>query len=99
MVIWGLSIVTSFARNFSKSVIKITFLLCELLLNAVLTDVSAMIWSTVDLSNFLVQIFEQSEESFYFFNMEYSASPYGERGEINVYSLPFDLINFSCAVL
>lgn len=66
LVIWGLSIVPSSARNFSKLGIKITFLLCELFLNAVLTDVSAVVWSTVDLSNFLVQIFEQTKEAFYF---------------------------------
>lgn len=31
-----------------------------------LTDISAVVWSTVDCSSFLVQIFEQTKETFFF---------------------------------
>lgn len=100
MVIWGSSIVSSFARNFFKPGVKITFFLCELFLNAALTDISAVVWSPVDRSSLLVYIFEQTKETFFFKkNMDYSVSPYRQRAEINFYSQPFDLIHFPCAVL
>lgn len=58
LVIWGSSIVFAFARNFSKPGDKITFFLCELLLNVVLTDISAAVWSPVDCSSLLMQILQ-----------------------------------------
>lgn len=67
MVTWESSIVSSFARNFYKPGVKITFLLCGLFLNVVLTDISAVVWSPVDCSSLLVQIFEQTKETFFHF--------------------------------